>query len=449
MAVIVPIFKKGDSSLCDNYRGISLLSVVGKIYERIIENRLRKVLEPTLQGSQAGFRPGRSTQDWIFTIRQICEKTLQKNGKLYLCAIDLEKAFDTIPRKRIWECLERKGVPKSLLLAVRSFYAKTTNIVRTSHGSTENFVTYKGVRQGAILSPLLFITFMDDIARKANATVRGCRVGVRKLRPVYVKELLYADDLMLISKSKSELQNALEKWKKVLTEAEMRINPDKTEVMVVSKNEESLDLRLDGRRLKQARTIKYLGSILDCEGNIESDINNRIGATARLFNALKSVFLNKKEVSKKTKVKIHKAVFEPVLTYGSESWVMNKKLKSKVQAMEMRILRKIEGVTKKDKIRNTEIRRRLNVQSVHERIEKRQLSWYGHLVRMKEGNLVKEVWEAKAEEKNRRGRPKKGWNAEIAEVISRRGETWSSAKEMANDRNKWRRFCKTESTLDA
>lgn len=98
-AVILPIYKKGDPKHCDNYRGISLLCVVSKIYETILEKRLREVIEPQLKDQQSGFRQEHGIQDHIFTLQQITEKAIVKNKKLYLCFVDMKKAFDKIKRE--------------------------------------------------------------------------------------------------------------------------------------------------------------------------------------------------------------------------------------------------------------------------------------------------------------------------------------------------------------
>jgi hypothetical protein len=108
IGVLIPIYKKGDRLDCNNYRGITLLSVVAKTYERILEKRLRREIEEQMTDSQSGFRKGHSIQEHIFTIKESIYKTIQKNSELYLGFIDLEKAFDRIPRGKVWECLEKK-----------------------------------------------------------------------------------------------------------------------------------------------------------------------------------------------------------------------------------------------------------------------------------------------------------------------------------------------------
>jgi hypothetical protein len=122
VAILIPIFKKGNSRECKNYRGISLLSIPGKIYSRILETRLRQEMENKLEETQNGFRPGRSVQDHTFILRQVIEKVIAYDREFCLCFIDLEKAFDRIPWQELWMLLKENDVNKGLVEAIQSFY---------------------------------------------------------------------------------------------------------------------------------------------------------------------------------------------------------------------------------------------------------------------------------------------------------------------------------------
>lgn len=118
-AIICPIHKKGDKKRCQNYRGISLLTSASKIYERVLERRLRSAVEDCLGEWQYGFRPNRSTMDLVFSLKMIVEKTIEYDSRMYIAFIDLEKAFDRIPRERLWKTLyQRRYAISSKLLRV-------------------------------------------------------------------------------------------------------------------------------------------------------------------------------------------------------------------------------------------------------------------------------------------------------------------------------------------
>ena len=104
--VIIPIFKKGDRKQCTNYSGISLLSLPRKVYAKCLERKCREIVESKLEDGQCGFRPGRSITDQIFTLKQIFEKSWEYGKDLFECFVDLEKAYDRVPRDKLWKVLQ-------------------------------------------------------------------------------------------------------------------------------------------------------------------------------------------------------------------------------------------------------------------------------------------------------------------------------------------------------
>ena len=164
-AVVIPLFKKGDRKVCDNYRPISLLSVAGKVLVMILEKRMREIIEPQLAEGQCGFRRDRGTVDQIFVTRMISEMAVQHRVMLYASFVDLSKAFDSVPRDKMWDMLRQLGIPEKLIRLVQELYRDLQARVRAEDGLSEAFKVDTGVRQGCILSPLLFIAFMDGILR--------------------------------------------------------------------------------------------------------------------------------------------------------------------------------------------------------------------------------------------------------------------------------------------
>ena len=139
-ALIVALYKnKGSKADCGNYRGISLLSIAGKIFARIILNRLIAVSEANLPEAQCGFRPGRSTVDMIFTMRQVQEKCLEQNLDLYSVFIDLTKAFDTVNREALWDVLARYGCPPKFIQIIRLFHVDKTGQVLSNGEQSDPF----------------------------------------------------------------------------------------------------------------------------------------------------------------------------------------------------------------------------------------------------------------------------------------------------------------------
>uniref|UniRef100_A0A3P9GYB4 Reverse transcriptase domain-containing protein n=1 Tax=Oryzias latipes TaxID=8090 RepID=A0A3P9GYB4_ORYLA len=166
--VVVPLFKKGDLRVCSNYRGITLLSLPGKVYARVLERRVRPIVEPRIQEQQCGFRPGRGTVDPLYTLSRVLEGLWEFAHPVHMCFVDLEKAFDRVPCGILWGVLWEYGVRGALLRAVRSLYDRSRSLVRIACSKSDLFPVHVGLWQGCPLSPVLFIVFMDRISRRSQ-----------------------------------------------------------------------------------------------------------------------------------------------------------------------------------------------------------------------------------------------------------------------------------------
>ncbi|KAK3565554.1 hypothetical protein QTP86_011946 [Hemibagrus guttatus] len=128
--VVVPLFKKGDRRVCSKYRGITLLSLPGKLYSRVLKRRIRPLVEPRIQEEQCSFCPSRGTLDQLYTLHRVLEGLWEFAQPVHMCFLDLEKAFDRVPRGILWEVLWEYGVRGPLLRAVRSLYDWSRSLVR-------------------------------------------------------------------------------------------------------------------------------------------------------------------------------------------------------------------------------------------------------------------------------------------------------------------------------
>nr|CAH7719234.1 unnamed protein product [Callosobruchus chinensis] len=195
IGIIIPIHKKGDSMDCNNYRGITLLSVLSKVYERLLNKKLREHIERDLDEAQSGFRTGHSIQDHIFAIKQVIQKSGTKNTELNLAFLDLEKAFDSVPRSVIWDSLEKKGINTHLRKCIQSMFDGNICYIRKDHMSSESFGISDGLRQGGVLSPTLFIMVMDDIIKAVKGKTKKVHVDFYQMRAIDLSACAFADDL--------------------------------------------------------------------------------------------------------------------------------------------------------------------------------------------------------------------------------------------------------------
>ncbi|XP_051889891.1 uncharacterized protein LOC127580446, partial [Pristis pectinata] len=199
---------KGDRSDCNNYRGISLLSIVGKVFARVVLNRLQKIAERVYPESQCGFRSEHSTIDMIFSLRQLQEECREQRQPLYVAFIDLTKAFDLVSRDGLFRILTRIGCPSRLLRIVQSFHTDMKGVVQFDGSSSEAFNIRSGVKQGCVLAPTLFGIFFAVMLKHAFGTsTDGVYLHTRsdgklfslswlraktKVREVLIRDILFA-----------------------------------------------------------------------------------------------------------------------------------------------------------------------------------------------------------------------------------------------------------------
>ena len=169
IACMVPLYKgKGDVQECSNFRSISLLSVVGKVYGRILINRIRDKTENVIAEVQSGFRRGTGCTHQIVIVRQICEKYLGKGKDVYFAFLDLEKAYDRVDSDPMWNVLRLYGIGGRLLRGVKSLYVGSKACVRVRNEVSKWFPVRVGLRQGCVMSPWMFNLYIDGVVRDKN-----------------------------------------------------------------------------------------------------------------------------------------------------------------------------------------------------------------------------------------------------------------------------------------
>lgn len=427
---LLPFYKnKGDSRECKNYRGIKLLPHSMKIWERIIDTRIRSIVQ--FDKNQCGFVNGRSTIDAIQVIRLLMEKHRDANKDLHMIFIDLEKAFDRVPRDLIVAAMRSHEIPETYVKVVKDMYADIETMIRCTSGTSQSFAIRVGVHQGSVCSPLLFNLVMDYLTR--DVMKNG------------LKTLLFADDIALIDDDIQRLQDTLNEWRRCLEGNGLRISRDKTEYMhcpfEVPANP-TPDLYLDGQLLKSCRKFKYLGSILSEDTKCEDDLNHRVSVGWMKFQQNSAILCDRK-MPAALKGKIYATVIRPALTYGTECWTTYESYKSKMRSTEMKMLRMSLGVTLKDKIRSTNVRGSLKVKNeIEENMKEKQLRWYGHIKRRDPQHIVHEAMNYNITCTRRRGRPQKSWQRQL----EKQQRDYGITDEEIQDRAQYRRRLRTMNT---
>ena len=418
---------------------------------------------------------------FYFILRMLQEKYSQKKQNMYHVFVDLEKAFDRVPRKVIEWALRKKGIPERMVEAVMALYVESRTRVKTMAGKSEEFDILVGVHQGSVLSPLLFIIVMDELSK-----------DIRKGVPW---ELMFADDLALTEESELEVMRAFEKWRAAMESKGLKVNMEKTKLMVTGKR--SHDRVLAGRwpcgccgkgvgvnsilcivcnkwchqrcsGLKKVRGVKdfqcpscrngnrevgvgglittggrieevdefcYLGNVLDCEAGVERAVRKRVSAAWNKWREMASLIKNK-SIPLMIRGSVYESCVRSVMLYGAETWALTRKLEDILKSCDRRMLRYMAGVRWQDRISSEEVAKRCGLKEIQEKIRQRRLQWYGHVRREEEGGVLRLVEEMEVPGQRKVGRPKKTWK----EAVQQNLKVLGVDEKIALDRRSWRKI---------
>ncbi|RXN38888.1 Retrovirus-related Pol poly LINE-1 [Labeo rohita] len=364
-SVLVPIFKnKGDVQSCGNYRGIKLMSHTMKLWERVVEARLRA--EVSICEQQYGFMPRKSTTDAVFALRMLMEKYREGNRELHCVFVDLEKAYDRVPREELWCCMRKSGVAEKYVRVVQDMYESCKTVVRCAVGVTEEFNVEVGLHQGSALSPFLFALVMDRMTDE-----------VRQESPW---TMMFADDIVLCSESRKQVEDNLERWRYALESRGMKVSRSKTEYMCVNERDPSGMVRLQGAEVKKVQDFKYLGSTVQGNGECGKEVKRRVQAGWNGWRKVSGVLCDKR-VSARMKGKVFKTVVRPAMLYGLETAALKKRQEAELEVAELKMLRFSLGVTRMDRIENKFIRGTTHVRCFGDKVREARLRWFGHVQR--------------------------------------------------------------------
>ncbi|KAK3569308.1 hypothetical protein QTP86_026541, partial [Hemibagrus guttatus] len=368
-SVLVPIFKnKGDVQSCSNYRGIKLRSHTMKLWERVVEARLRKVVEICEQ--QYGFMPRKSTTDAIFALRILMEKYRDGQRELHCVFVDLEKAYDRVPREELWYCMRKSGVAEKYVRVVQDMYERSRTVVRCAIGQIEEFKVEVGLHQGSALSPFLFAMVSDQLSEE-----------VRQESPW---TMMFADDIVICSESREQVEENLERWRFALERRGMKVSRSKTEYMCVNEREGSGTVRLQGEEVQKVQEFKYLGSTVQSNGECGKEVKKRVQAGWNGWRKVSGVLCDRK-ISARIKGKVYRTVVRAAMLYGLETESLRKRQESELEVAELKMLRFSLGVTRLDRIRNEYIRGTAHVGRLGDKVREARLRWFGHVQRREKG----------------------------------------------------------------
>jgi len=239
--LLCPVYKKGDRSDVNNYRGISFGNTIGKLFASVMNERLKKWVDANdrLNEFQAGFRKGYSTIDNVFSlIGMVNIKWNEGCKRVYCFFVDFKAAFDRVNRSALFYKLSMCGISSKFLNVIKSMYDRTSARIYIDGKASEPFDTDVGVRQGCVLSPLLFALFLNDL--------HGSLTEAVNIKGKIIRVLMYADDIVIAAESAGQLQIMMKELELYCRTWDLEVNLDKSEVMIMKKGGGRMKMTRDG-----------------------------------------------------------------------------------------------------------------------------------------------------------------------------------------------------------
>lgn len=316
--IIFALHKKGDFNIVSNYRGITFLNSLAKIFTGVLYNRLESWVEENgiLNEYQAGFRKNYSTVDNIFVLSSIVKLQLNKNkGKVYAFFVDFQAAFDSVDRSALIYKLYNLGVSSKLIRIIEQLYQNTKVAVWSGKEISEWFNTTSGVRQGCLLSPLLFALYLNDLN---DALKEGMITN-----DIEIRLLMYADDIVLLADNPQKLQRMINRLDNYCQFWKLIINMEKSKIMVFRKGgklsrQESWSI--GDTNIEVVNNYKYLGVELVTNLSFQNHVKKRLGAAKASINSTWYKISANSFVPPSAKYKVFQAVAQSILCYGAQIW---------------------------------------------------------------------------------------------------------------------------------
>ena len=397
--LITPIYKSGGKTDPGNYRGICVSSCLGKLFCSILNSRLLEFCKSNniLHPSQIGFQPGFRTSDHIFSLKTLIENNVQntKSGKLYACFVDFKKAFDSIWHKGLLYRLLKYNIGGKFYDMIKNLYDKTKCAIKLNDQRTDYFTYSRGVRQGCILSPLLFNLYINELAINFDANSLDCITLPNDFK---LNCLFYADDLIILSKTEKGLQDRINILSNFCNKWQLEVNIKKTKVMVfqkATKHTFSPKLYLNSNEIEFVKEYTYLGVKLFSSGSF---LLAQQTLRDKAMNALYAIrkYSNIFKLSAKYAKKIFDSNIVPILTYASEIWGcytkddLDKWDKTPTEKAHLHFCKIYLGVNKR--ATNAASRSELGRLPLKYEIEKRILNYYTHLENLSDSTIAKQMY---------------------------------------------------------
>ena len=346
-ATIILLHKKGDVKVINNYRPISLLSHMSKLFTKVIKNRIEKQLDKMQAKEQAGFRSGYSTTDHLQVITQLVQKSNEYELPMCFVFVDYEKAFDSVEHCGIINAIREHQINSVYIETLINIYNNGTSVIRLDKESSK-FPIQKGVRQGDTLSPKLFNAGLEQVFRMLEWDNKGITINGVKLN-----HLRFADDIVLITNSGEEAQEMLNELNQESNKLGMKINMKKTKVMY-NEYANTMPVQVGPQEVEQVNEYIYLGQLVTMKNDKSDEIKRRIAAGWGAFGQYRDIM--KSNIPIRPKTKVYNQCIQAAMTYGCQTWAVTKRMQDRLKTTQRSMERAMIGITRRDRKTNEWVR---------------------------------------------------------------------------------------------
>uniref|UniRef100_A0A8D8Y176 Craniofacial development protein 2 n=3 Tax=Cacopsylla melanoneura TaxID=428564 RepID=A0A8D8Y176_9HEMI len=403
--------KKPGAKVCGDYRTISLMSHILKLFLKVIHRRIYRLCEDEIAPNQFGFRNAVGTREALFSVQVLFQKCRDVSCDVYACLIDYQKAFDRVKHEKMIEILKKTGIDGKDLKIISNLYWHQTASLKIEDENTDEVEILRGVRQGCILSPSLFNLYSEHIFREALDNLEE-GISINGLR---LNNLRYADDTIIFADTIEGLQRLMNKIHETSTQYGLDINTGKTKFMIISKKEiNGVNLFINNTRIERVTKYTYLGTSINESWDNSQEIKSRIGKARSIFNSMSAAFKSH-NLTLDTKVRLLRCYVFSVLLYGVETWTLTKDTSNRLEAFELWLYRRILKISWTQKVTNVTVLQRMKkTKELLNTVKCRKLQYLGHIMRNPARyELLQLILQGKIDSKREPGRRRISWLANL------------------------------------
>ena len=338
---ILRLYKgKGKKGMCNNERGITLSSNIGKVYERLVNNRIANRINIT--EAQAGGRKGKSTANHIEKIKEAIENNKAKKKPTYITFLDVTKAYDKAWLDGIMDVLAKNGCPPPEWLLIDKLNQNLSARIRTKHGLTNPIKIKDSIRQGGVLAVTQYAILMDEINKEIQKAKTDNANGIKDNSFC----LLWVDDVAIITDNCEDQHKLMHITEQVANKYRIVFGKDKSKILLIGSRKEPPHPKINEMVIETTQQYKYLGEVFNKKGNIDDQLNTLQGKTEAALQTIQFLAAdeNFRGVEMKTIWSLLETCIIPIITYGAETWTPNKTQTTKANKLLDNIIKRLMGI---------------------------------------------------------------------------------------------------------